>query len=115
MDLKMERVKLMVGGQSYYCNKLDQQKLLDLDITEENQEKQRKKNMTWMKEKETYCLTQEQKEVQQIEEQRLVVEAERQKIAVSHNAHALQYQLELVLNEGTRLPLLWMDLPNKTK
>ncbi len=71
--------------------------------------------MNWMREKDQYCLTQEQKVVQQIEEQRLVVEAERQKVAVADNTHHLQYQLELVLNEGTRLPLLWMDLPNKTK
>ena len=54
MDQKMERVKILVGNNNFYVNRVNLNKLKDLELDEEIQEKQRKKIQKWMKDKEEY-------------------------------------------------------------
>jgi len=60
----MERVKILVGTNNFYLNKVNLSKLKDLELDEEIQQKQRKKIQKWIKNKEEYVEEMEKKEKQ---------------------------------------------------
>ena len=113
----MEKIKIMVGGTNFYLNKLNQEKLKQLEIDDEALGKQRKKIRNWMREKEEYKMSEEQKAEERVKEEEEVLAEEREKVLVMQNLSSRQYTLQLVFQATQHLPLVlaYLDLPNKTK